>query len=121
MPGTAYQSRTRHFCGEWGTSPFKYRGFVTNTRRTQNTDEFEVYPNPASGRLYISLSSIEGVSSPVQIEIMNTLGQVVFSKAADLEEMMTPIELNIGNLSVGNYLMKITNGDTVKTRPVFIR
>ena len=41
MPGTAYQSRTRHFCGEWGTSPFKYRGFVTNTLRTQNTDEIE--------------------------------------------------------------------------------
>jgi hypothetical protein len=64
------------------------------------------YPNPSTGTLIIELPST--VSGPVQIEIVNTLGEVFYSDAVAASGR---IELNISNLARGVYFVHVIEGE----------
>jgi hypothetical protein len=68
--------------------------------------EVNSYPNPSAGLLIIELPS--NVSGPVQIEIVNTLGEVFYSVAVAVSGR---IELNISGLSRGVYFVNVIEGE----------
>lgn len=65
------------------------------------SEEFKVYPNPASNILNIEFSN----SNKTEIEIYNILGKRVFTKIINQSQ-----SINIESLITGIYILKITQG-----------
>lgn len=64
--------------------------------------EITVYPNPATQRIYIETTSMQGKG---ELLIYNALGQVVYSKKAVFSEGET--EIYIGDLPKGAYYLRV--------------
>ncbi|WP_081485567.1 T9SS type A sorting domain-containing protein [Bernardetia litoralis] len=74
-----------------------------------------IYPNPVSNQLTIKLPSIYK-ENPTQIELYNSIGQLVLSKS--YEE--TTIEVSVSSYPKGLYILKIQNGEEMKTEKIII-
>jgi hypothetical protein len=66
-----------------------------------------IYPNPVADKLMLSYS---GVNNNIQIDIINGLGQVVYTSKT---EVANPIIIPVSNLSAGNYVLRITDGTDI--------
>lgn len=67
---------------------------------------FRAYPNPVKNMLNLAYN--ETISA---VEIYNLLGQKVLAQNINLSEA----QVDLSNLSAGNYLVKVFAGDVVKT------
>ena len=87
---------------------FKIAAYDTTLLSTDSFDaiEFSFYPNPVKNVLNLKYS--ETISS---IEIFNLLGQKVLFKNNDTNNP----QVDISNLSRGNYLVRLTSGKSIKT------
>ena len=72
----------------------------------------KVYPNPGNGDFVV-----ENIPNGSQVEVINLLGQVLYSKTSDASRM----EINLNGLSIGTYNLKIMNGDQVQFRKLIVR
>ncbi|MFK7951495.1 MAG: peptidoglycan DD-metalloendopeptidase family protein [Ekhidna sp.] len=84
---------------------------LTNTEILLSANEsleFQVYPNPAiNGKI-----NIKGAST-TSAEVLNLNGQVLLINTGNET-------IDVSNLPSGMYLLKITNGKTVKVEKVFV-
>ncbi|MFI5263267.1 MAG: T9SS type A sorting domain-containing protein, partial [Candidatus Kapaibacterium sp.] len=67
-----------------------------------------LYPNPASGEITIDLQST--IQAVAHIEIINTLGMIVYSDVRHLMSGPNRINLSIDKLPEGAYQLKILTG-----------
>ena len=74
-----------------------------------------IYPNPVSHQLTIKLPSSYSENA-TQIELYNSIGQLVLSKYY----IKTTIELPVSSFSKGLYVLKIQNGNEMKTEKIII-
>ena len=74
-----------------------------------------IYPNPVSHQLTIKLPSSYSENA-TQIELYNSIGQLVLSK----DYIKTTIELPVSSFSKGLYVLKIQNGNEMKTEKIII-
>ncbi|MBO9699961.1 MAG: T9SS type A sorting domain-containing protein [Sporocytophaga sp.] len=81
---------------------------TTSAQSTNTTLQAEVYPNPTSGDVYIK-TALEG---KVDITITNTLGEAVFRKTSEENNL----HLSLQGLPGGAYFVKIDHesGTTIK-------
>ncbi len=77
-----------------------------------------VYPNPAQGHVTVSVDLIQ--SSKVQIDVMNTLGQLVKSSKADGQTGANSIDIDVNSLTSGIYLLQIKVGNSHTTKKLII-
>lgn len=82
-------------------------GLCTDIVNAANNNGVAVYPNPNNGQFNLVLGGMP--SAPVQVEIMNELGQVVntFTMTG------TQLEVNMNAFESGVYFVRITNVDVV--------
>ncbi|HMJ48709.1 MAG TPA: M4 family metallopeptidase [Ferruginibacter sp.] len=66
-----------------------------------------LYPNPGTTNPYIVISS--PVKDNFRIEMINPLGQVMYSQKEQIHRGTNKLMLNTGRISNGNYRMRITN------------
>jgi len=66
-----------------------------------------IYPNPVSDKLLLSYT---GVNSNIQLDIVDALGQVVYTSKT---VVANPITIPVSNLASGNYVLRITDGAEV--------
>lgn len=104
--GTNYYLHIRPACwndtkGNWYKYAFKTNG--TSSVNTISKDAIKIYPNPAQNFIRIETPQIATIS------IFNALGQKVIATSES--------NINIEALSVGNYIIKVTNtkGETFTT------
>ena len=74
-----------------------------------------IYPNPVSHQLTIKLPSSYS-ENPTQIELYNSIGQLVLSNSYT----KTNIELSLSSLPKGLYILKIQNGEVMRTEKIII-
>jgi len=74
--------------------------------------QMEVYPNPSKGIIKINSS----YNLPVQLRIINNLGQVVKSEITTIQDK----ELDLTNLENGTYLLSIINQGKQTTKTIII-
>lgn len=74
-----------------------------------------IYPNPSNGTLNVKL---KGLTSEAKIELFNILGKPVYSAKAD--KAAEQFQLNISEIPVGMYLIRISATDWVKSAKVQI-
>jgi hypothetical protein len=63
---------------------------------------FTLYPNPARGRVMLSFLN-PGAATELKANLVNTLGQTVFSKTYDLTEGFQQVEMDVADLADGSY------------------
>ena len=86
---------------------------VTATARQLAAAALQVYPNPTpDGKLTITLSDSR---QPVQLSIINALGQVVY-RAALPAATTTPLPVDLSTLPTGVYLLRATSAAGTATR-----
>ncbi len=69
------------------------------------THNLKLFPNPANDAAYVSVDMTE--SATAQVSVVNTLGQVVLSKDAQLESGTNMIDLNTASLASGVYFVQL--------------
>ncbi|WP_460611361.1 fibronectin type III domain-containing protein [Hymenobacter terrigena] len=90
-------------------------GTVTATSVQANTDALLVYPNPSNtGQLTLRLS---GLSAAGQATLLNSLGQVVATKALNGTAEQT---MSTRGLATGLYTLRVMAGGQVLTRKVVL-
>ncbi len=81
--------------------------------------QVQVYPNPAREAATVTVPGVAGAPT-VQAELRNALGQVVRRQAAALPAAGTQLTLSTAGLAAGVYVVRLTAGATVVTRPLTI-
>ena len=79
---------------------------LTGVKDVVDNQNFIVYPNPTSGKVYVTLSE-----TPVRCQILNLTGNVVEETVVSSARF----ELDLGHLSSGLYLIKIIMADGKST------
>jgi hypothetical protein len=82
-----------------------------------STDDFKVYPNPASHEINVKYTSDE---KEVKIEVINTKGSIVSSKKIHSSNGNYEEKLNVEALPSGIYFIKI-NGNKKSLSKTFIK
>ncbi len=85
---------------------------------SNNVNSFEVYPNPASNEVSLSITASNATSS--HINITNTLGQVVVSKEISLNSGSNTIQLDTKALASGIYYVTYGSGKGSVTKKLTI-
>ena len=75
-------------------------------------DEFiHVYPNPAKDFLKIDLTIFDLISNNLEIELINTLGQLISKQKITSKNT----EINLDNITSGLYILKLNSNNKIKT------
>lgn len=77
-------------------------------------DNFNLYPNPTKGEFNLLLS--QNLKTGSIIQITDLLGSVLYEVKSPLGE--NPVKLDISNLANGVYLVKVNNGEVIKTMQI---
>jgi len=89
---------------------------ITSVKNTENA--FEVFPNPASNEVNVSITSANAGSS--QINITNALGQVVVEKAVSLNAGSNTILIDTKSLASGIYYVTYGSDKGTETKKLTI-
>jgi len=77
------------------------------------TDEFNIFPNPATDQLKVRISS--NVAEPTEIAVFNHGGQKIQSSVINYNGFST-ITVNLSTLSDGYYLLSVRNSHSTSTK-----
>lgn len=93
-------------------SPVVVTGIAQNKANGLNSSE--IYPNPAKNNAVVSLNLAN--TSKVQIQVMNTMGQVVKSTSTEGQAGANTVNLDLNGLATGVYMVniKVNNASTTK-------
>jgi hypothetical protein len=83
--------------------------------RSKNGEEFQIFPNPAKGTLYVNANCKS--LSDVTITLTNTVGKTVLVKKLDNN---VTTALDVADLSEGIYFVKFQSNDIVNMQKVII-
>jgi Secretion system C-terminal sorting domain len=99
------------FTGGWGWSIDnlliqKPKPVILANEPTNKTKNIIVYPNPTTDKLKIKLDVAENQN--VNVEIYSLRGSLVYQENIPVEGLELNHEVNIGNLTPGTYMIKMT-------------
>lgn len=77
----------------------------------------ELYPNPNQGQFTLQNT---GIGRDAEIEILNLQGQTLYRKQTYLSSKQQ-LEINLGDVAAGMYMVKITSGNQVAVDRLVIR
>ncbi len=90
-----------------------FNQFTLDTTPTSNEDletaNFKAYPNPFNGQLYVEF----GADQFNTVNVYNVLGSLVNSQ--DISKNDFHMNLDLGHLQAGQYLLQLAGDDVVKT------
>ena len=105
-------SIVKYFEGDFGDN-IEYNftvDFPLSYEDIQHFEKINVYPNPASDIINISIEGFDGIS---ELEILNYSGQIVYRTNIQSDNNKVTLETDIRSLTSGLYLVRITNGNKV--------
>lgn len=83
---------------------------TTGIENTATENDLKIYPNPSSGKFIVF-----GLQSPVEIQVFNSIGQIVYNKTVNQKQ--ETVNLSEAN---GIYFCRINNGAFTKTQKIII-
>ena len=90
-----------------------FTGITTGVENIEITGTFKIFPNPANQDIQIDLSGLKAVAE--QFEITDLTGKVIATKHTDGSLLQT---ISIGELSAGNYLLRIFTAKGIVTQKI---
>jgi hypothetical protein len=102
--GTGFQAK-------WSKIPF-----ISGEFNPELQEQFRIYPNPASDRLFIEINDLAG--KDLRLFIFNHLGQMVLNRQLEYSGGQIREELDISNFKAGMYLIRIVTSEDIYTQKV---
>lgn len=91
-------------------------GVLTNNKSSEEIIEVGVYPNPASGKVFISSNN----DNSGILSIYDIKGRLVYYKNFGKNEMSAGFNINIENYNPGLYIIRIQSENFVFTEKLFV-
>ncbi len=92
-----------------GSSSYVILPVNVTCRQSQISNTFEsdvkIYPNPAHDKMKVEISSL--ISDRANIELINTIGEIVYRSELKINEGTNVIELNLENMAKGFYNLSV--------------
>ncbi len=105
---------TKRTAGSWFASFDDFAANnLTSGKGLQTQAELQIAPNPSSGRV---LLSAPGFSAQAQVEVFNILGNKMLTFPLSGNKM----NLDLGDLKKGVYLIKVTEGKATQVKRLII-
>ncbi len=79
---------------------------TTALKNNSTKNNLQLYPNPATDKLYITL--VDNSTTDINVQITDVSGRIVLQQSTIVTNA-----INVNNLVAGTYFVKITNGTTV--------
>ena len=116
---TEYTVGVRRVCSEGNASAWVTRTVTTTGVGIDNVEfgnsNFELYPNPATSEVTISVKDYEGQHS--RLEVLTLSGQVV----DQFEIHNSKFTIDITSLPAGAYFLRLTSEDSTAVRKLIVR
>jgi hypothetical protein len=96
---------------------FPSEGIVGIAEKKNIVEKIEIFPNPATDKLYINLSS--NVAEPIKITIYDQGGRKIQSSQCYYNGI-SPIAVNTSSVPEGFYLLSVKSGNLVSTTNIAI-
>lgn len=96
-----------------------FKSYPTGIATVEAVDQLTVYPNPATNDLHIMGALTKQAAT--QINLINAIGQVVYTKDLPFINEQLNEHINIDNLSNGLYLLLIKSDNALTSEKVIIR
>ncbi len=90
---------------------------ATTINGISNDSEMKVFPNPSNGKFTIQFNNEN--SELKNIQLINTIGQEVYSKSSTFIGGNEEIELE-GNIAAGAYILRVMDGKNTTTKKIII-
>jgi PKD repeat protein len=88
---------------------------------TENINELKgvsVYPNPSNGKVSVDVSAID--ANTADIQVLDVLGHILYSKTEVIVDGALHHELNIENSANGLYFLKVSAGSKTVSKKILI-
>ena len=86
----------------------------------ENDVQISIYPNPSSGNFMVELLNPE-YSGEISIEVVNTLGQKVFSSLEKVSFADWKKEINLREVGSGIYFLEIKTENVFKKKIIIMK
>lgn len=112
--GTEYECLALAYNGNGEAGEGSKATFILGTSSLNDVENVSVsvYPNPASE--YVAISSLQKINN---VEIVNTLGQVVYSD----NTVANAYNIPVSNLANGTYFVKVKTANKVSTSKIIVK
>jgi hypothetical protein len=90
---------------------------IISVNTIANLSNLNLFPNPTNANVFVSLELVK--NADVQINITNSIGQLVISKELTNVQSET-VELNTSTLASGVYMVQFTIGSELVTRKLIV-
>ncbi|GAB3203237.1 putative repeat protein (TIGR01451 family) [Pontibacter aydingkolensis] len=91
----------------------------TSTALASDMDKTMLYPNPA--QQLVTLKLAKGITGAIEVNVVNTLGQLVIHKQLNAEEASAGAGIALDKLPNGIYYFTITAGGSRETHKLIIK
>lgn len=110
-----YNETTGYTVGGGGAIYKNSTGILLRTNDTHAFKNLEIFPNPATDKINISLQN--NVYQPFTIKLVNVFGQDVFNAAYNNQ---TEITIDVENFAKGIYFLQISDGQNSYAQKIAI-
>lgn len=90
-------------------------GYPFGEKETGSHPSFRVFPNPASGHVFLDLKIPS--QHPVNIDVLNVMGEKVYHRTIDKYNEQG-VQLNIAPYKSGVYIIKVQSGNYTMTQKI---
>jgi hypothetical protein len=81
---------------------------AVSNRTESGLNAVQVYPNPNDGRFSIQFEN--NSNEPLQIAVLNVMGQTVFAEKRAVEPGTVYLDINLGEIAAGAYVLQLRQG-----------
>jgi len=78
----------------------------------------KVFPNPNTGKFTIQLNKENTAEKKYEIEVFNIEGELALTKSADFFKGKEEVDLSVGSLAAGLYVVRVKQGEDMRTAKV---
>jgi len=98
------------------TMDYTVGGVVSNVNDFAGLDQFDVSPNPTTGLVTVSIEMTQ--RQDLNLSLLDITGRVYYT--FDISNRSEILQLDFTDFSEGVYMMRLTNGTQVSSRPIVI-
>jgi hypothetical protein len=74
-----------------------------------------VFPNPSSTFTMLQSADLAAANQPVEVVLMDARGKIVHQQQCRGEQLKSGLQLPMGQLTGGLYLLRVSSGQTTQT------
>jgi hypothetical protein len=93
--------------------------FTVGINNIENNNRYAVYPNPSKGSF--TVKGIMNTDKPVDIEITNALGQVIYHDVAITNNRELNKQITLNNISNGVYYLHLRTENESKALKITVQ